>query len=255
MAIPEIGEYVVVTVRKIMPYGAFCTLDEYGDAEAFLHISEISSGWIRNVREHVKEDQKTVCKVIRLDQEKRQIDLSLKRVTEADKKRKLEAFQSEKRAQKLLERVALKLAKPIKIAQEEAAKPLIEEFGDLYAAFEAISQGTEPKKLPKAWLAAISEIAKKEIKPKIIQERVTLTFKCFAGDGATRVKDAFEKIKKLVPKEVKLETHYLGAPTYYLDFSSSEHKPIDKTIDKITELLEKSAKKEDFEYEVERAKK
>ncbi len=253
---PELGEYVVVTVRKIMPYGAFCTLDEYADSEAFLHISEVSSGWIRNIREHLKEGQKTVCKVVHLDAEKHQVDLSLKRVTEADRKRKLESFQSEKRAVKLLERAALKLKKSIRLAQEEAGVALAEEFGDLYSAMEAIAAGVEPKsKVSKQWLSAIQEIVAKEIKPKVVEERATLSLKSFAGDGVNRVMAALEEVKKCASRDVKLSVHYVGAPSYYLDYSAPEHKSVEKVIDRIEDVLEKSAKKNELEYSLERPKK
>ena len=39
---PEQDELVLSTVKKIMPYGAFCTLDEYSNREAFVHISEVA---------------------------------------------------------------------------------------------------------------------------------------------------------------------------------------------------------------------
>lgn len=256
MANPELGEYVVVTVRKIMPYGAFCTLDEYADAEAFLHISEISSGWIRNIREHVKEGQKTVCKVIRLDPEKHQVDLSLKRVTEADRKRKLEAFQSEKRAVKLLERAALKLKKSLRMAQDEAGLALAEEYGDLYSAMEALAAGQEPKsKVSKAWIDAIREIVSREIKPKVVEGRAILTLQSFAGNGVSRVKSALEEVKGCATHDVKISVHYVGAPVYYLDFSAPDYKSVEKVLDKAEDLLEKSAKKNEFEYSLERPKK
>ena len=87
--LPEIGEFVVVTIIRIMPYGAYAALDEYDDVEGLLHISEISSRWVKNIRDHVRERQKVVLKVLRVDSEKRHIDLSLRRVNEREKREKL----------------------------------------------------------------------------------------------------------------------------------------------------------------------
>ena len=54
---PEPRELIIATVKKVVPYGAFCSLDEYNDIEAFIHVSEIAPRWIKNVHEHVKEGQ------------------------------------------------------------------------------------------------------------------------------------------------------------------------------------------------------
>jgi translation initiation factor 2 alpha subunit (eIF-2alpha) len=53
--LPEPGELVVSTVKKIAPYGAYVALDEFNDTEGLLHISEISSRWVKNIRDHVRE--------------------------------------------------------------------------------------------------------------------------------------------------------------------------------------------------------
>lgn len=54
---PELGDLVVATAKRIESYGAYVTLDEYGNKEGLLHISEISTRWVRNVRNHVREGQ------------------------------------------------------------------------------------------------------------------------------------------------------------------------------------------------------
>ena len=43
---PERGDLVIATIESITTYGAYAKLDEY-DRKALLHISEISSSWIR----------------------------------------------------------------------------------------------------------------------------------------------------------------------------------------------------------------
>ena len=58
---PETGDLVIVTIESVMDYGAYANLDEYS-RRGFLHISEISSARIRNVRDFVREHQKMVLK-------------------------------------------------------------------------------------------------------------------------------------------------------------------------------------------------
>ena len=52
---PEEGEFVVGTVKNVKDYGAFVTLDEYLEKEGFVHIADVSSGWIKYIRDHVWE--------------------------------------------------------------------------------------------------------------------------------------------------------------------------------------------------------
>src|SRR5450756_455755 len=63
---PESGDLVIATIESVMDYGAYANLDEYS-RRGFLHISEISSARIRNVRDFVRENQKMVLKVLRVD--------------------------------------------------------------------------------------------------------------------------------------------------------------------------------------------
>ena len=231
---PENGEFVIATISKIMPYGAFCTLDEYASLEAFLHISEVSSGWVKNIRDFVKEGQKVVAVITRVDLEKRQIDLSLKRIGESDKRRKMESYQLSKRAAKLLERAALKMKKTVSQAYIEAGNPLIAEFGDLYSAFKGIKEGVVQTKLSPAWLEALQQIADQEIRQKEIRARVKITLISYDSSGVDKIKDALQKALKIAEPAT---FHYVGAPHYQVDLVRKEHKEIDKIITGMERVL------------------
>ena len=56
--LPDHDELVIAVIKKIMPYGAFCSLPEYGNVEAFLHVSEVAPRWIKNIHEFISEGQK-----------------------------------------------------------------------------------------------------------------------------------------------------------------------------------------------------
>src|SRR3989338_4689624 len=144
MIYPQLDEFVIGKVKKVLPFGAILSLEEYGGLEAFVHISEVSSGWIRNIREHLKEGQIIVAKIITVDLGKKQVDASVKRVSEVEKKRKLEQWQNEKRALKLLERSVSKAGKTLKQVEAEV-KLLEEEFGSIYDIFDSLAKDVEPK--------------------------------------------------------------------------------------------------------------
>ena len=52
--LPDRGEIVLCTVREITPHGIYVDLDEYNNMNGFLHISEISTGWVRNIERVAK---------------------------------------------------------------------------------------------------------------------------------------------------------------------------------------------------------
>ena len=101
---PEPKELVVCTVKKILPHAAFVYLDEYNNLEAMLHVSEISSKWIKNIKDHISEGKRIVCKVMDI-KHRDHIDVSLKRVRSSETKRKLNELKSEQRTEKLIEAI------------------------------------------------------------------------------------------------------------------------------------------------------
>jgi len=54
---PEVGDLVIATIETVTDYGAYAKLDEY-DKRGLLHVSEISSSWIRNIHDFVFRREK-----------------------------------------------------------------------------------------------------------------------------------------------------------------------------------------------------
>ena len=108
---PDEGELVVGTVVKVQNFGAFIQLDEYPNREGFIHIAEIATGWVKRIRNHIKEKQKVVCKVMHVDTAKDHVDLSLKRVNEHQRRDKIQEWKNTQKATRLMEMVAKKINK------------------------------------------------------------------------------------------------------------------------------------------------
>lgn len=235
-----------------MPYGAFCSLEEYGGRDGFLHISQVSSGWVRNIREHLREGQRVVVKVSAIDKEKGQIDLSLRQVSESDRKRKQESFQAEKKARKLLEVVGGKLKKTPALSWKEAGEPLLAEYGSLSAALEALQVGELKTTLPSGWREALTELVKQEFKPKRVNVRAKLSLKCFDSNGVVALRSVLSSLQKQSDAKTSVKVIYLGAPNYFVDLESDEYKTAEKKIAKLEEFLTVSTKSSKCEFALER---
>src|SRR5438552_414997 len=118
---PEEGELVVGTVKDVKGFGAFVNLDEYPGKEGFIHIAEVAAGWVKYVRDHVRENQKIVAKVLTVDTNRGHVDLSLKRVNDHQRRETIASWKNEQKADKLLEILGERLKKP--------AADLLKEFG------------------------------------------------------------------------------------------------------------------------------
>ncbi len=141
--LPEIGEIVIVTVKEVTGHGAYVTLDEYDNLTAFLHISEIATGWIRNIERYVKLKQKTVLKVIRVNQARSEVDLSLKQVTGEEKKSKVIEVKKDEKGSAFMDIIQTKLGYDQNTIQEISDK-LTQKYDFIYDAFEAVAvKGTE----------------------------------------------------------------------------------------------------------------
>jgi translation initiation factor 2 subunit 1 len=234
------------TIKKIMSYGAFCVLPEYGNMEAFLHVSEIAPRWIKNIHEFISEGQRYVVKVVHVDKTKNQVDISIKRVSDEEKKVKMELVQNEKKGAKLLE-ISLKSAKS-KMEIAKAREEIEAHFVDVFNCFKAASlegdSALKELKFPKALKDAMVELAKKSIKKPVVQLDTVATLVCYGSCGA-------DDIKKVLKVDKDISVHYLGAPKYKLSLTASDYKSGEKMLNKVLEEIKAFAQKNncDFNYE------
>ncbi|NPA76284.1 MAG: S1 RNA-binding domain-containing protein [Candidatus Diapherotrites archaeon] len=246
---PEPGDYVIVRIKDIVPYGAFVELVEYPDFRGFIHISEISNSWVKNIRHHIKEGQMRVAKVLGVSTHKRMCDLSLKRVSGAIEKRKLEEVRRKKRGRGLL-RAAAKLASRPESEVDKIEDLLAEHFGDALTAFESVVfEGEhvldEVKDLPADWKSAIIAIAKKsiEIPRKTVRAHVSINVP--GPFGAKKIRELLLKAKEQIEANAHSEAriYYVGAPRYAIEVTTTDYKVADKILASVCDDLVQNVQK------------
>lgn len=244
---PEVGDLVIASVQKVTNYGAYVFLDEY-EKEGLLHISEVASGWVRNIRSFVREGQKTVLKVLRVDSEKGHVDLSLRRVTKRGRIEKILAWKKDRKAEGLLRSVSEKLNIPVEGVYGKAGSLIEAEFGDLYKGLEKTAREGPDVLLelgvPKNLAVAIAEIVKEKIKLPLVKIKGTLELQCVKPDGVVRVREALLSAKKIKKSDgSKVRVYVVAPPKYRIEVLAEDYKKAERVLEKATETAIKNITK------------
>jgi len=239
---PEEGEFVVATVKSIHPYGAFLKLDEYPGKEGFMHISEVASTWVKNIRDHVKEGQKIVAKVIRVDPSKGHIDLSLKRVNQQQRKAKLQEYKRAQKAENLLRMAAEKIGKDFETAWREVWVPLEEEYGEVYAAFEDAAQnGMDVLRglIGDEWTEALRPIIEAYVEIPTVTIDAEFEITVPSPNGVEIIKEALIRARDRAneEKEIEVKFSYQGAPRYRIDITAPDYYKAEEVLEDIAEEI------------------
>jgi len=238
---PEVGELVVATVKRIVGHGAYVTLDEHGDKEGLLHISEISSRWVRNIRNHVRERQKIVLQVNRVDPSREQIDLSLRRVTQDERRKKLEEWKKHRKAETLFRGAAIELKMEVDDLYSKAGVKLLDHYGSLYAGLEAAAKGGVAALHEAGLTKKISKVLAETAKDKIVVKGVTiqgiLEITSLEAKGVEDIKGTLLEAKKVAAEHDAVANLYsLGAPKYRIEVTADDYKAAEAALEKVVEF-------------------
>ncbi|MFQ6011551.1 MAG: S1 RNA-binding domain-containing protein, partial [Nitrososphaerales archaeon] len=186
--LPEGGDLVLATVRQVTSHGAYVDLEEYQGSMGFLHVSELSTGWVRHIDRYVRVNQKIVLKVIRVNNVRKEVDLSLRQVTQDERKKKLIEVKRDDKANGIMELVKEKLG----LDEATSAKyvdVLWDNFDDLYAALEDTTRkGTKALQkldLPENYVSMIAKISQEKIVVRSVEVGGTLELTCPGSDGVS----------------------------------------------------------------------
>jgi len=235
---PETGDLVIATIETVTDYGAYAKLDEY-NKKGLLHVSEISSSWIRNIRDFVREGQKTVLKVLRVDTEKAHIDLSLRRVTKRERIEKIKSWKKERKAETLLRSVAEKLNLPPQELYQKAGTLIEQEYG-LYEGFEkTVKEGTEVLTrigIPEELAKTFAEVAQERIHLKTVKVKGIIELRCMKPNGVKIIKDAFLNAKKSEKsKGVNVRFYVIAAPKYSVEVLAENYKRAEDVLQRVAQ--------------------
>ncbi len=259
---PDEGELVVGTVREVQNFGAMITLEEYAGKEGFCHIREVAPGWVKRIRDFVREQQRVVCKVQGIDAKKGHIDLSLKAVNEHQKRETIQAWKNEQKADNMLKILAEREGSTPEKLLTTYGRKLIETFGTLYGAFQqAAEYGEEAFKqegVTGAWVPAFIAFAKENIQQSFVDITGYLDVQHPGADGVKHVSKALKAAEKSEFEDVTIEAAYMGAPHYRITVKAPDFKiaetELGKASDRAIQLIQKAGGSGTFHRELEKPK-
>ena len=256
--LPEVGEIVIATIKKTGDHGAYVSLDEYDDIQGFLHISEIAPGWVRKVTKYVKEGDKKVLLVKKIQANRAEIDLSLKQISKEQRKKKLLDVKRFEKEQGILKNIQDK----VKLSSEEVddlEEKLLSKYKSVYDAVIDIGTNNinviDDLEISEKIKKTIDELSKK-IKLPTVEIRGILEMTNNKSNGIEIIrKILLDAIKESQNQKIKIL--YLGAPKYRLSIIAQDFKTAEKTLKPILEKIEKNTSKQNgtFKFSREESKK
>jgi translation initiation factor 2 subunit 1 len=251
---PESGELVVGEVDEIEDFGVFIDLLEYENKRGLVHVSEVASGWIKNVRDHVNTDQVIVCKVLDIDESSQQIDLSIKDVNDHQRSEKIQEWKNEQKADKWME-----LAFGDGLNDEtfgRVASELLAEFGSMYEGFEQAAihgpEALEGTGLGDEEAEAIVDTARENVSVPYVTVSGYVDLESPNSEGVEDVRDALQAAEGNgeVPEEVDLDVTYVGSPEYRIRVQAPNYKTAESELEasaaRASEAIEAAGGTADF---------
>jgi translation initiation factor 2 subunit 1 len=236
---PEPGSLVVCTVTQVVDFGAFVSLDEYAGKQGLIHISEVASGWIKYIRDHVREGQKIVCKVLNVDTSRHHIDLSLKDVNEHQRREKIQEWKADQKAWKWLEMAYQDRPEDVK----RVSDALMGAYESLYLAMEdAAVSGADALKdagLPEEDIKILENLSRENVKIPSVEISGYVDISSPAPDGVEVIRKALKQAKRIKDKDATLNITYIGAPRYRIHVTAPDYKHAESVLKKSAQAVVK----------------
>lgn len=249
---PKEGEFIVGKVTDIHQQYVYVDLIDYEGLETddvargMIHVSEISSRWIKNIRNFVRIGQRIVLRVVKVNLDKGHIDLSLRRVNSAQKKVRIKEWKYALKYENLLQFLADEKDMDLKEVYENIGFPILDNY---YSYQEAIEDLKENGEEILEGLNNVSDDIKVTFM-NIVNENVKISTISIIGkiklsynneNGIELIKESLNGAMKVVenPKETRsIDISYIAAPYYRLEIISKDYLDAENILSEALEIIE-----------------
>ena len=248
---PEVGELVLALVTSMSSHGAKVVLEEYNNMYGFLHVSEIATGWVKNVSRFITVNQKVVLKVIRVDSARTEVDLSLRQVSGEDRKQKLLSIKRYDKSRSIFDTLQTRV-KLTEDQKNEYLDKVEDQFGTVYSGLEDLIRDSDKAfnklDIPEQVVAELANISKSKIAIPMVNVTGIFQVTTQDPDGINLIKNSMSQVLSNKTGK-KVEISYLGSPKYKITVYSEDYKSAEKKLSSALEKIKKSiGKKADFSF-------
>jgi len=254
--LPEVEELVMVQVRKVEEMGTYVDLLEYAGMEGMVLHSELSRRRIRSIQKLIRIGKIEPMLVLRVDKEKRYVDLSKRRVAPEDVPAFEEKFAKSKMVHSIMRHVATKFEKDMLDILQTACWPMYEQYGHAHQALkEAILKDEDifsklPTEVPADIKGAILEDAERKFAAQGIRFGASVDVSFSGYEGVDAVKRAL-KAGMLLSDEKKPEEGgaevsitLIAPPQYNVNVKCTEKPVGQEKINSVIAAIQKAIIKE-----------
>ncbi len=254
---PKEGEFIVGKVTDIHDQHVYVDLIDYEGlnmedvARGMIHVSEISSRWVKNIRNHVRVGQRIVLRVLHVDPTKGHVDLSLRRVNSAQREVRMKEWKYALKYENLLQFLVDATDLSLDDAYKLIGFPILDKFDSYQETIEELKENGKDilkniknvsEDVKKAFLRVIDENV--EISTINIVGKIKISYN--AENGIDLVKESLNEAKKVIknPKETrKLSISYIAAPLYRLEIVSKDYLDAENILSEVLEVIEAKTNK------------
>jgi len=238
--VPEEGEYIIGRVVEVKDFGANLDLLEFPEHRAFVHISEVASGWVKYIRDFIREGKMVVARVTKVKKGSNIVDASVRQVSGHRKKETIRAWKNEQKALKLLELVS----KKSKINESEIDS-MRDTYGSLYLAFETavMDEASFKKEWKGKWLSDFIKVAIDNVTPPYVSIGGMLDMVSYDVKGAEKIRKALMK-PKAVNDDTTLKITSNGSPSYRISIKAPNYKQAEDELKKAVDIVLSTLKSE-----------
>ena len=190
---PSVNDLVVVKVTAIDEVSAHVSLLEYGNIEGMILLSELSRRRMRSVYNFIRIGSEEVVSVLKIDTDKKFIDLSKKQVISEDVEICREKYNKSKKVQNMLRRLSHEFELSMPDLCELYSWPLYREYGHAYDAFRLSLQKPEiitDLEVSPEVKSSLKEQIDKSMSAEMLKIRADVEVMCFGPDGIDAIKSA-----------------------------------------------------------------